>query len=582
MEADDTQIQATDAGARSENAARQHPGPDRFVGHANLMSGLTIISRFTGLLRDKTCSYFLGVGTDWSAFWMGFQFPNLFRRVFGEGALTAVFVPVYTEVLHKQGRDAANRLASATISALVLVLTAITLLGEAVLLPLAFSNILQPDNALAALMIALMLPYCIMVCLVAIMSAIATVHEKFVAQSLSPIILNVFMAAAAALTVLLLSTGYSLGERIVWVAASVIAAGIAQFLQMAATLRRNGVTLSPVLAFRAAGLGDVMKPLLPIVIGYSAVQINVFLDTQIAWWLSPDGHAGNAHFFLFGHVLPVAMQAGAVGKLSIAQRIYLLPVGIFGVSMATAIFPPMARAAAAGDREELKRLLITGLRKTLFLSIPASFGMILIAKPLITLIYLGGKVLPGDVDRAYWASIFFCLGIWAFEAQMVIARVYFVLKDTITPTKVVLGMIALNLSLNLILVWPLREGGIALSTTIAAIIQGAILLFILRRRLGRLGLRALAGSVLRGLAATLLMVIVGLLLSVIPMPWEHGATAGGSLAIREKLLTALVKLPLLLCASGAVYLGFARALGMPEVSEVPLVGRFFRAKARRA
>src|SRR5215216_2209441 len=99
------------------------PPQDRFIRHANLMSALTILSRIAGLLRDKLCSYYLGVGTAWSAFWIGFQIPNLFRRIFGEGALTAVFVPTYTEVLAKEGRDAANRLASATVTLLVLVLS---------------------------------------------------------------------------------------------------------------------------------------------------------------------------------------------------------------------------------------------------------------------------------------------------------------------------------------------------------------------------------------------------------------------------------------------------------------------------
>src|SRR5207244_3792401 len=154
---------------------------------------------------------------------------------------------------------------------------------------------------------------------------------------------------------------------------------------------------------------------------------NTAMDSQIAWWLSPDGHDNHTFFTILGRTFPVAMQAGAVAKLSIAQRIYLLPVGIFGVAMATAVFPPMARAAADNNTPELKRLLIAGLRKTLFLSLPASVGMILVAKPLITLVYLGGSVTEDDVNRAYWASIFFCLGIWAFEAQMVIARVFFVL-----------------------------------------------------------------------------------------------------------------------------------------------------------
>jgi putative peptidoglycan lipid II flippase len=272
------------------------------------------------------------------------------------------------------------------------------------------------------------------------------------------------------------------------------------------------------------------------------------------------------------------MQAGAVAKLSIAQRIYLLPVGIFGVAMATAVFPPMARAAAAGDREELKRLLVAGLRKTLFLSIPASLGMLLVAKPLITIVYLGGNVTEDDINRAYWASIFFCVGIWAFEAQMVITRVFFVLKDTRTPTKVALAMIVLNLGLNLTLVWFLREGGIALATTIAAVIQGAILIGILRHRLGRLGTRALLVNAGLGLLATVVMVEVGYLLSAIPVPWEPTGilVADPATRLHAKLLTALVKLPLLVGVCGGVYVGLARFLDLGEVADLPVIGRWFR------
>ena len=562
---------------------------DRFVRHANLMSVLTIVSRFAGLLRDKVCSYFIGLSPAWSAFWIGFIFPNLFRRIFGEGALTAVFVPVYTETLHKHGREAANKLASATVTLLILVLSAITLLGEAVAIPIALSasgslarSATEWDTIrLTAAMTAIMLPYCVMVCLVAIMGAIATVHEKFTAQALSPIILNLFMAGAAALCVATVA-GSTLMQCAWWVAVSVLLAGVVQVLQMLPTLWRSGVSLRPLFQFRQAGIGSVLKPLLPIILGYSAVQINTALDSQIALWLSTDGHNGNPFFSLFGHLIPVPMGDGAVAKLSAAQRIYLLPVGIFGVSMALAVFPPMARAAAAADIPELKRLLVAGLKKTLFLSIPASFGMILVAKPLLTIVYGGGQTSLDDVDRAYWASIFFCVGIWAFEAQMVILRVFFVLKDTKTPTKVALYMIALNFALNISLVWFLREGGIALSTTLAATIQCVILLAILRRRLGRLGIRDLLAHAALGLLATIVMVEVGYMLSAVPMPWEPTGilVADPDSRFHAKLLTALVKLPLLVSVCAAIYIALARFLHLGDISELPIVGRFFR-PARR-
>ncbi|HVT81430.1 MAG TPA: murein biosynthesis integral membrane protein MurJ, partial [Phycisphaerae bacterium] len=346
------------------------PPKDRFVGHANLMSALTIVSRFGGLIRDKVCSYYIGLSPQWSSFWIGFTLPNLFRRIFGEGALTAIFVPVYTETLQKHGKETASKLASATITLLILVLTGITLIGEAIAIPIALSSSVSDTNRLTAAMIAIMLPYCVMVCLVAIMGAIAAVHEKFTAQSLSPIILNLFMAGAVALCVTTIA-GSTLTQRVYWVAGSVLLAGILQVAQMFPTLWKSGVHLRPLLQFRDAGVGQILKPLLPIILGYSAVQINTAMDTQIAYWLSPDGHKQNHFFTLLGHVFPVAMGDGAVAKLSAAQRMYMLPVGIFGVSMAMAVFPAMSRAAAAGDMAELKRLLVTGLKKTLFLSIPS-------------------------------------------------------------------------------------------------------------------------------------------------------------------------------------------------------------------
>jgi putative peptidoglycan lipid II flippase len=550
---------------------------DRFVRHANLMSALTIVSRFGGLLRDKVCSYLIGLSPQWSAFWLGFQFPNLFRRIFGEGALTAVFVPVYTETLHKHGQAAASKLASATATLLILVLTAITLLGEAIALPIALAPSVSPENRLAGAMIAIMLPYCVLVCLVALMGAIATVHEKFTAQSLSPIILNLFMAGAVALCVAH-AAGTTLTQRVYWVAVSVLLAGLVQVAQMLPTLRRSGVSLRPLFQFRDAGIGAVLKPLLPIILGYSAVQINAALDTQIAWWLSPDGHNGNAFFSLFGRLINTPMGDGAVAVLSAAQRMYLLPVGIFGVSMATAVFPPMARAAAANDLPELKRLLVAGLKKTLFLSIPASFGMILVAKPLLTIVYGGGQTSLDDVNRAYWASIFFCLGIWAFEAQMVILRVFFVLKDTRTPAKVACAMIALNFALNITLVWLLREGGIALATTLAAIVQCAVLLTILHRRLGRLGIRDLLSNAALGLLATIVMVAIGYMLSAIPMPWQPTGILVADPATRfhAKLLDALVKLPLLVSACAAIYIALASFLHIGDLADLPFIGRFFR------
>ncbi len=551
--------------------AVQSPKRDRYIGHANLMSALTILSRVFGLIRDKACSHFLGAGTVWGAFWMGFQLPNLFRRIFGEGALTAIFVPTYTRILQQRGQAEASRLASATCTLLITFLGAVTVLGELIVIPFALSPNAMPSNQLAAAMIAIMLPYCVLVCVVALLGAMASVHEKFTAQSLSPIILNAFMTLAAGLSVWLMGKDYSIEKRITWVAISVVVSGMVQVLQMLPTISRSGIRLRAVFDTQHSGVREIISAMIPMMIGLSAVQTNTYMDTQIAWWLSPDGHGGAHHFNIFGHMIHVAMEDGALGKLSIAQRMYLLPVGIFGVAMATAIFPHLSRAATNNDMPEVKRLLMAALRKTLFLSLPASAGMILIAKPLITLIYMSGKVSPAEVDRAAWATDWFCGGIWAFEAQLVLLRVFYALRDVKTPMKVAVCMVLLNLGLNLCLVWPLKEGGIAASTTIAAIIQSALLLWILRRRLGALGISALQSSVCKGLLATGMMVAVAWYVGT----WLPQATPDD----RHSLIVhALINLPIIVSVAALTYAGAALALRMPELFDLPLISRFKRAQ----
>ncbi|HUO08841.1 MAG TPA: murein biosynthesis integral membrane protein MurJ [Phycisphaerae bacterium] len=555
---------------------------DRFVRHANLMSGLTIVSRVAGLVRDKLWSAYLALGTPFSSFTMGFQFPNLFRRLFGEGALTAIFVPVYTRIQKEQGQEAANRLAAATTSFLLLVLGGITLLGELILIPIAMSSRVTPNNAFTALMLAIMLPYCIMICLVALYSAIASVHERFTAQSISPIILNLVTAAAAVLPVMMYTAAYPIRKRVVWVAVSVIVAGVLQLLQMMPTLRRCGVRLKLSTRFKSTGIGEVLKPLLPMIVGLSAVQFNVFMDGQIAYWLSSDGHNDNNFFTLMGHVVHLPLGKGALAKLFVAQRLYMLPVGIFGVSMATAIFPMLSKAAASNDVPEMKRLLVAGLRKTLFLSFPTSFGMIIVSRLLITLIYSGPDVSVSDIDRAAWATIWFCVGIWCFETQLVILRVFYAMRDTKTPMKTAVAMVVLNFSLNITLVWFMQEGGLALATSISALVQSMVLMAILRKRLGRLGIRSLGTTVGLSLLATLVMVEVGLLIRGIHLPWD-AAPALSPVGMRAKILTALVKLPLIVAASAGVYLGITWFFGMPELADLPLLGRYLkRASADRA
>jgi putative peptidoglycan lipid II flippase len=199
--------------------------------------------------------------------------------------------------------------------------------------------------------------------------------------------------------------------------------------------------------------------------------------------------------------------------------------------------------------------------------------MILVAHMLITLIYSGPRTGPEDIDRAAWAAIWFCAGIWCFEAQMVILRVFYAMRDTMTPMKVAVGMVVLNFVLNVTLVWWMKEGGLALATSISAFVQCVILLWILRGRLGALGLKAIGGTVGKCLVASLLMVEVGFLVRGIRFPWE---VVGADGVMQGRVLTAVVKLPVVVLVSAGVYFGVVVFFGMKEAREVPVVGRVLR------
>ena len=255
------------------------------------------------------------------------------------------------------------------------------------------------------------------------------------------------------------------------------------------------------------------------------------------------------------------------GKTSLMNAILgtdLLPVGVFGVATATAVFPKMSAAAAMGDTAELKQLLRQAMSKSLFISVPTTIGMILIAPLLITAIYFGGRVTAADVARAVWAARWFCAGIWAFELQMILLRMFYALRDVRTPMRVAVGMVALNLTLNLSLVWFMQEGGLAASTSVAAITQCGLLGFILRRRLGPLGLSSLGPLLAKALLCGGVMLLVA-------EGADRGLAALSWCGPEHRLLGAWVRLPVTVLVSLFTYGFCARLLAMEELEHVPIL-----------
>lgn len=529
-----------------------------FVGHAVLVSALTFLSRITGLVRDAALAAVFGLGPVADAFSIGFLVPNLFRRLFGEGALSAAFIPHYTDLL-KNDRDAARSFATLCLTLLTVLLCGLTVVGEAALWLALRHEGWSDATRLALELTMVMLPYMPLICLVALIGGVLQVHERFGPPATAPVVLNLVMIAATLWAAWggteTAGNGSASVARVV--AGGVVLAGVVQLIWQAVELLRVGP-----LRFRFGGAGvreafrGTMTMLLPMLVGLAVFQINAFMDSGIAFALSakPDGPAG---FTLFGRAVAFPMDAGAVAALQWAQRLYQFPLGVFGIAIATAIFPALASAAAtrhaaepqASHGDEFGRILRQGLRLTVFIGLPASVGIIVLRLPLARVVYERGAFTFEDAQRVATILAGYSASIWAYSMTHVLTRGFYALKDSTTPLRVSLVMVGFNLVLNVVLIWPLGAAGLAWSTAISAVGQVALLLLAIRRRVPR----PIDGYVLSGWARTAgLSVLMGAVLW--PLLWLYDPHALGPFE-QALLLGGLVLLGAAIFFAGAWFTG---------------------------
>lgn len=468
-----------------------------FERHARTVSLLTLVSRVTGLARDATLTRVFGAGPLMDAFNFGFQVPNLFRRLFGEGALTASFLPVYAR-LDRDDPARARAFAGALLGGTAIALAMITIAGEVALALLPRSG---EDGGIGLRLLMIMLPYMPLVCLTALLGAVLQVHHRFGPTAAMPIVLNLAIVATALLGTEAAASrwlGRSLGEtrHVQIVAASVVVAGVVQVLWSIVALRRTGVRLARWHSGIGAPLRETLVKALPMIVGLGVFQLNTAIDGLIASWRTMVGPT------VFGVEWP--LEAGSLTFLACAQRLYEFPLGVFGVAVATAIFPAMARQS--NDLAALVATLRRGLRLTVFIGLPASAGLIAIREPLSATLFQGGRFTSADSSMVAWVLLGYAPAIWAYSMQQVATRAFYAIGDSMTPMRVALGMVLLNLSLNLILIWtPLRVAGLAWSTAITAVVQIVIIMMLLSRRVGPVVDDSVRSSWLRSLAAALLV-----------------------------------------------------------------------------
>ncbi len=459
-----------------------------FIKHIPVVSGLTFLSRILGLIRDATFAAAFGAGWEASAYSIAFQIPNLFRRLFGEGALSSAFIPVFSQVHHNGERDRAVRLAGTILFGTALLLGVLVVIGEGVtfgLMPLV-----EPTdrNDLTLRLTAIMLPYAILVCGVALLGGLLNVLGHFAAPAAAPIVLNLVIIGAIGLGVA--TPDATITTRLSWVGMAVLIAGVLQLLLQWLAVRAKGFRIRPALDLRDEAVRRIALLTGPMVIGLAAVQINTLADSLIAYWFVPHG--------------------GAPNKLYLAQRLYQFPLGVFLIALATAIYPQFSKMAAERDMDGFGESVVRGLRMALFIGLPASVGLILMREPLVGLLFERGLFERSDTVRTATVLLFYAAGIWAYGLQMMLARAFYALQDSKTPVRIAMAMVVLNVTLNLVLVRLLpepEERGLALATAICAAIQSSWLAWVLARRVGELPWALARGQAVRVVVATAIMTL---------------------------------------------------------------------------
>ena len=471
-----------------------------FLKHLRTVSGLTLLSRIAGLARDAALAHVIGAGWIMDAYAMAFRIPNLLRQLLGEGALSAAFIPVFTEHLEKDGREAANRFMSLVIGVLVAVLAALTLAADGALLTLRYFSEPGTKWHLIFGLAAVLFPFAIMVCLVALLQAALNCRHHFAMPALAPVLLNLFIIGGAIVSGLWLAD-----DRIVQVyviAGAILVAGLVEIAVQVPIMRRLGLVFRPVWDLRDPGLRRVARLIGPMALTIGLVQFNVFLDSLIANLLSPNV-PGVESFHFGGWQIAYPMKVGAAAVLYYGPLIYQFPLGVFAIALATVLFPVLSRHAVHRDFVGLGRTASHGLRLTLFIGIPAGVGIILVCEPLVRLFLGHGRFAeaPDAAARTAWVASLYSLGLWAYSANHIFLRAFYAMEDIRTPLRIALLAAATNLVLNLVLVWPMAEGGLALATVISAVLKLGLLAWLLIHRSAHLAWREVGATTGRTLLA---------------------------------------------------------------------------------
>lgn len=486
-----------------------------------VVSQMTLVSRVLGFVRDMVVAQAFGASLAADAFFVAFKIPNFLRRLFAEGAFSQAFVPVLTEYKLQRGatevRDLVAHVAG-TLGAVLLALTLLGMLASPVVIAVFAPGFIGSGEKfeLATTMFRLTFPYLLFISLTALAGAVLNTYGRFAVPAFTPVLLNVSLIAAV------LGLAPRLEVPAMALAWGVFAAGVLQLGFQYPFLKRLGMLAWPRWGSADPGVRRIGRLMIPALFGVSVVQVNLLIDTVIASFLA----------------------TGSVSWLYYSDRLVELPLALFGIAVATVILPVLSERHTAGGTDGFSRLLDGSLRWVSVAVLPCTVGLAVLAGPILCTLFQYGEMTPHDVDMAARSLFAYALGLLGFVYVKVLAPGFYARQDTSTPVRIGLIALAVNFVLNLVLVFPLQHAGLALATSVSALVNAGLLL----RRLRRDGVyRAEPGWLGFGLRLAIAGTALGLLLGLAVPPlatwvgWSAGVRAGA--------------LALWVLAGAAVYVG---------------------------
>jgi putative peptidoglycan lipid II flippase len=461
---------------------------------AGIVSIAVFLSRITGLVREKVMAHFFGAGFEYDSFLLGFRIPNLTRDLFAEGALSSAFVPIFTQTLQAEGKKKAAVLSNLVGSALIVVVGVFCVLG--VIFSPVLVELLAPGFhkipgkfELAVQMTRVMFPFLLLVALAAQAMGVLNACNRFGIPAMSSTFFN--LGSVAFGLMIGLTFGPHLGATPLiglgfGMAIGVVLGGALQLFWQVPTLRKEGFHFRFDFNWNHPGLRRIFRMMGPAILGNAAVQINVMVNTNFASRIP-----GN----------------GPVSWLMFAFRFMQLPLGLFGVAIASATLPSISRSAGAGNMEEFRRTLSKSLGMVFLLTVPSSIGLIVLGRSIIGAIYQGGKFTTHDTHQTALALSCYAIGLTGYSALKVINPAFYALHDSRTPMFVSLASILVNygVAATMLQAIGLGHAGLALSTSAVAIFGAVALFLILQKRIGGIHGRALFDSLWRISAASFAM-----------------------------------------------------------------------------